>query len=101
MSRVAVGDKIIYVQDFTNPSSIKEGTVTKIREIKNSLDLCWIDNHHKSEDCIYQHICFPIAAKADVVAAVSERNRLRAAYDDSIKLIYEINNKLARGEYKQ
>lgn len=88
-----IGDLIIWTADFVNASSIRSGTVSKMRG-----DECWVDQYHKPEDCIYKAWCWPAAYKERLVAAISERARLKAAFDDSMKLIYELRNCVARGE---
>jgi hypothetical protein len=95
-----IGDRIVWEgagTGLTDPTSLKEGTVTKMRG-SGAEAFCWIDNAHKAEDCLYQAFCFPAAARGELVEIMQERGRLKKAYDDSMGLIYELKNRIARGE---
>jgi hypothetical protein len=93
-----LGDRICWTQDIDDPSAISEGTVTKITKATSVEALFWIDNQHKPEDCIYQSITYPIAAKEELVSILQERAKLKKAYNDSLKLLFELRNKIVRGE---
>lgn len=88
-----IGDKIIWTGSLDTDAGIKEGIVTKIHK-----DTCWVDNYHKPEDCIYVAYTWPITAKQQLIAILIERRMLKKAFDDSIQLLYQLRNKVSRGE---
>jgi len=94
-----IGDRICWTGDFTNPGDIRSGTITKVAKVANQ-GFVWVDNHHKPEDCIFTSWCWPLSAQDDLKAVVTERQRLKKAFDDSMKLVYELRNRVARGEFK-
>lgn len=79
--------KMLFVDNFDNPESIEE------IDVFTRDDFYW-DNRYS-----VAHV-FPLSAKAEVLAICVERNRLRKEYDDSVSLIFELRNKVSRGEYK-
>lgn len=83
-----IGDKIIWCADYVK-GPICSGIVTKI----SGKDLVWVDNYHKSEDCIYQHWCWPAAAEEELKAIIEHRARLKKQFDQSIELVYQLRNK--------
>jgi hypothetical protein len=85
-----IGDEIVW-GDIDKVSSLREGTITKI-----GIDFCWVDNYHKSEDCIYQAYCWPKKYKEELENIITKRVALKKAYDDSMALIYELRNKIVR-----
>lgn len=94
-----IGDQICWTGDFTDPQSIQRGTVTKTQP-PGAMALLWVDHYHKAEDCIYQAWCWPLKANDELLAVVTERQRLKKAFDDSMGLVYELRNRVARGEFK-
>lgn len=95
-----IGDRIVWVPDFLDALQMRTGTVTKIDNRDNTMLLCWVDNRHKAEDCISQAYCFPASASHDLIDIMNKREELKKAFDDSMKLVYELRNKVSRGEYK-
>ena len=87
-----IGDKVIW-GDKTQ--ELRQGTVTKMGG-SGITALCFVDNHHKPEDCIYQCYTWPAEYKDELIAALTERERLKKTYDDSIKLLLELRNKITR-----
>ena len=87
-----LGDSIIWTNDLSVPE-VREGTVTKLGK-----DICWVDNQHKPEDCIYQAFTWPSRVKVELLAIMSERQRLKSDYDNSMAMVYQLQNKIARGD---
>ena len=90
-----VGAKIIYItQDDNMNSFIKEGTVTKV---KNSMEM-WIDNRHKTEDCLYQSFAYPDIPECRqfLQAGIDMRKRYKAEEDEYMKQMHILNNQLVR-----
>lgn len=87
------GDDVVWVNNFSDPASMKQGTITKI-----SSEFCWVDNHHKPEDCIYLTYCWPARVKAELYDITIIRKQLKKEYDDSMKLVYQLRNAIQRGE---
>jgi hypothetical protein len=89
-----LGDQICWQGDLSGRElDIHTGTITNL-----SKDWCWIDGNHKSEDGFSLFFIWPIAAKDELEKILLERRRLLTAYDDSMKLIYELRNRVVRGE---
>jgi hypothetical protein len=89
------GDKIVWnTSSYDSPESVVTGTVTKV----SGKDLCWVNNQHRPEDCIYQAYTYPAEYKDELIAILTERQKLRKAYDDSLKLLFELRNKVTRGD---
>jgi len=91
--KVAVGDKIVWFHDAADPSTIRSGTVTRV-----SADLCWVNDHHKPEDCIYQDFTWPGRVEDELRNVLADRAHLKKVFNDSMKLVYELRNKIVRGE---
>lgn len=79
--------KMVYIDNFDDPTSLIEVDV-----FKN--DGFFWDNHYS-----VAHV-FPLSAKEEVIAIATERKKLKDVYDDSVKLIFQLRNKVSRGEYK-
>ncbi len=76
--------QFVYIQNMDEVKSLRVVTAVKI-------DPLWI----KAEDgeLFCQSDCFPIEAKDELVAALTERERLVKAANASMALIYQIRNK--------
>ena len=90
--QVKIGDAIVWADQMDLPV-LNRGTVTQVRG-----DACWVDGKHRPEDCLYQAYAWPARVEAELVAVLTERRRLRKAYDDSMGLIYQLRNRIERGE---
>lgn len=94
-----VGDSIVWCGQMDDPQSMREGTITKVRAGTSAIEgLVWVDNKHKPEDCICLAYCWPGRVKNDLMAILVERRRLKKESDDSMWLVYELRNKIVRGE---
>jgi hypothetical protein len=91
---IKIGDRVLWGEE-----TLREGTVTK-RRIDGGCPYIWVDSQHAPEDCISTAYVWPVSAKSKLIAVRAKRAELKAAYDDSAKLIYELRNKIAKGEYK-
>ena len=89
--KLEIGDEIVWTGNLDDPDSLRCGIITKV-----SKDYCWVDKHHKPEDCIYQSLCWPAEFEGELRAILEERARLKKAFDDSMKLIYQLRNKITR-----
>lgn len=87
------GDTIIVVTDYSDPDSTKEYVVKKFTKGKPGEDTVSTD-----AGIFYAAFCWPIEAKEELMKVIKERHRLKKAYDDSMDLVYELKNKIARGE---
>lgn len=85
------GDPIVWATDLDKPSSIQHGTVVKVSGE-------YLQYGPKAEDSVHAAFVFPARVETDLVAVITERQRLRKAYDDSMKLVYELRNAITRGE---
>lgn len=77
-----VGDRILWSASSHDERELRDGFVTKLVK-----DLCWVDNHHHAEDCIYVAFTWPAEYEKELRAVLQERYRLKKQYDDSMKLI--------------
>lgn len=87
-----LGDGVVWTAAMNKPE-ISEGVITRLQK-----DLCWVDNKHKPEDCLYLDFMWPAHVKGALMEVLVERARLQKQLDDSMKLVYELRNKVARGE---
>lgn len=90
-----IGDKILWCGQLTGPEHIRSGTVTRVNE---KHQLVWVDNEHAPEDCLMVAYVWPARVEAELRAILTERARLQKLADDSMKLLYELSNAIARGE---
>jgi hypothetical protein len=86
-------DKVLVVHDWSRPVEVKEGTITKNSSSKQ--EYVEVDGQLLSGAYI-----FPPSAREDIMTVVMKRAALKEAYDDSMKLVYEVCNRKSRGEYK-
>lgn len=91
MGRHQVNQPIIWATNMDDPSSIRRGTVVKI-----SGD--FIQYGAKAEDSVHSAYVLPARVEADLIEILAKRQALKKAYDDSMKLIYELVNAITRGE---
>lgn len=97
MTSFKMGEEIVWAGTDGTPESIRSGVVTRVGK-DNGQPLVWVDNQHKLEDCIYAAFCLPARVRAEYVEILTERERLKKAYNDSASLIYQLKNAIARGE---
>ena len=93
-----IGDKIFWCTALESPSEIREGTITKMSPKTSPGQLVWVDNAHRPEDCIFADYCWPIAAKEEMRKILTKRAELKRAFEESMGLIYQLRNKIIRGE---
>ncbi len=91
------GDPIIWFSNLDSADGIRRGTITKIR-VDQGMTLLFTDLNHAPEDCLYAAYAWPARVEAELVAILEERARLKKAFDDSMKLVYELRNAVTRGE---
>lgn len=94
-----LGNQICWTNALDTDKDIQYGTVTKVAKCYG-VDCIWVDNKHKPEDCIDTSYVWPISAKQELVAALIERRMLKKAFDDSLMLIFQLRNRVTRGEFK-
>lgn len=83
------GDKVIICIDMSGgPANMTEYVITKVG--KDTVQC------GDSENTFYRAACWPIEYKDKLAAVLAERARLKAAYDDSFKLVIELRNEIAR-----
>jgi len=85
-----LGEQVILVDRLDDPQ-IRTGQVTRIKG-----DTCQIDGD--PDHWVYTTYLWPIRVEAELVAVLTERQRLKKAYDDSMALVYELSNRIARGD---
>ena len=90
-----IGDRIIWTLSVESPDSIREGVVTKY---KPQTELVWVNGDHQPEDCIYVGYTWPASAKEQLHAILTERARLKKQFDDSMSLVYQLRNRITRGQ---
>lgn len=90
-SRIIASGKFLVVGDPADPSSIVEKSLSAVR-----------DDYYQStegKDYLYHPaFCYPVSVKLRLTSIIEERKRLKDAYDDSMALLYQLNNAIARGE---
>jgi hypothetical protein len=92
MAKFKAGDRVVWTNNLDDPSTLKEGTVSSTRKEGGS-ELVMIDG-----EIYYSDFMWPARVKEDLLAILVKRQVLKKAYDDSMKLIYQLSNKISRGE---
>jgi hypothetical protein len=82
--------------DLDDPASIQEHELDVRRSRTATDDFFYVagkkfDAHHKG-------FCWPVAAREELLAVITKRAALKKAYDDSMALVYQLSNKISRGE---
>ena len=90
--QVKIGDAIVWAEQMNVPV-LNRGTVTQANG-----DACWVDGKHRPEDCLYSAFVWPARVEAELVAVLTLRRRLKKAYDESMGLVYQLRNRITRGE---
>lgn len=85
------GQPIIWATNMDDPASIRYGTVVKVSDE-------FVQYGPKAEDSIHTAYVFPARVEDELIEILDERKQLKKAYDDSVKLIYELRNAVTRGE---
>lgn len=86
------GQRVVVVHDWSRLTDVREGTISV--DATESAEYVNVDGQ-----MLVGAYVFPLSAKQDILQVVHERARLKAAYDDSMKLVYEVCNKKSRREY--
>lgn len=88
-----IGQPIVWATNMDDPSTIKQGTVQKLHPGGEFLQY-----GDKAENSVHSAYVFPARAEAHLREVLTKRQALKKAYDDSMKLIYELRNSIIRGE---
>ena len=84
-----VGDKVL-VGDLDDPAKLKEYTISSVGKDTVTCG--------SPELVFYTAFVWPARVKDELVRIINERRKLKKAYDDSMGMIYELRNKIARSE---
>ena len=90
--RVEIGDEVVVCLNSDKPK-LEFGVVTDIHK-----ELAWLNGMHKDEDCYFTAYLYPARVKDELLVILQHRAGLKQAFEDSMKLIYEFNNAISRGE---
>lgn len=82
------GDEVIWFDDLDRPDTFHHGTIEKLDK-----EWAWIAGEPR-----HQGFLFPSRVREEFLEIVRHRAELRKAWMDSMKLIYELNNAIIRGE---
>ena len=85
MKAFNVGDTCLYVPDL-DAANIMEFTITKAG--KDTVQC------GSKEQTFYTAYLWPASCKEELLTILTERAKLRKAFDDSMSLIYQLRNKL-------
>lgn len=97
MARVKVGELAIWYDSMDDSRTKRTGTVSKI-VVEGTWEYICVNGKNKMEDAMNASFVFPGRVEKDLEQIVQERARLKKAYDDSISLVFELSNQIARGE---
>jgi hypothetical protein len=81
--------KVIVCTDFEATSSIRTANLIRTTELTSDV---YINNEEVAT--FYNYSIFPIEYLEDLVSIVCHRQELKKALDDSIKLVYQLRNKI-------
>lgn len=93
MKNPRIGQVVIHAT-LDDISTIKEYTITKINTVHDTVTV----NNNK-ELVFYTAFVWPVEFKQKLIEIITKRQELKKAYDDSIKLVYELNNEITRQGY--
>lgn len=79
------GDPIVYAVDVDKPEVF-------VTTFLGTLDNYWA-KVSTPDAAPSMALCFPVAVREELVAILTERQRLKKAYEDSISLIYDLGNR--------
>lgn len=82
------GDEVIWFDDLDRPDTFHHGTVEKV-----NAEWAQIDGELR-----HMGFLFPSRVREELVEIVRHKAALRKAWLDSMKLVYELNNAITRGE---
>ena len=85
-----VGDKVLIPDSLHSASQILEKVITKVE--KDTIQCGSV------EQTYYKAFCWPASAREELIKILETRAELKKAFDDSMKLVYELKNKISRGE---
>jgi len=81
----------LYAVDLSDPSTVKE----YVLEGMNG------DLYKSSADNMFlKAMCWPIEVKDELIEICTRRQALKKQFDQSMSLVYQLSNKIARGEVK-
>ena len=89
---VAAG-RFLVVGDMADPASITE---YKLDGVDPGVYRCSSESYTNQR--VIAEYCWPVEAREELVTILTERQRLQKALDDSMGLVYQLGNKIARGE---
>jgi hypothetical protein len=90
---VAAG-KFLVMEDDSNPNALREYSYDSLA----TGGVLVGSRPGFDKQLIMIEYCWPVQVKEELVAILTERRRLKQAYDKSMGLIYELTNKIQRGE---
>ena len=93
MTQLHVHDKVIVITDWSEPSSMRAGTIVSI-----SSGECVVNFLESGKQLFMRHCVFPYKLHDQAFEILCQRKALKDAYDDSMKLVYELINSWKRGE---
>ena len=85
---------MLVLSDASDPNSIQELGAIVAEDKKNHAV------KFSNGDWYYNADIFPSSCKDELIRITTERQRLKRIYDDSIKELYELRNKISRSEIK-
>lgn len=89
MSKFKAGEKVIWYDDLDKPSTMHVGEIETIQGE-------WA--YLTDRDPVHVGFLFPFRVRNELQAIVIKREELKKAWQDSMELIYQLNNAIVRGE---
>lgn len=84
-----VGQQFIVATDLSDPSTLSIYTCTKLTASTISAG---------PELVFYRDFCWPLSAKDKLLEIMKEKQKIKTATADSLKMVYQLRNKLFCGE---
>lgn len=86
--------KFLSVDDLDSPDSIREHVLeTKRKGISDEFFMV-----AGTQEGYHRNFCWPVGVRTELTEVLTKRAALKKAYDDGMSLIYQLSNKIARGE---
>lgn len=99
---IKAAGKFLVVGDYEDPSAIRELTFVNVTKdfFVGQDERTAIEDPRNPNQKFMREFCWPPQAREELEEILRERQKLRKQLDDSMGLVYQLNNKIARGDIK-
>lgn len=91
--KFSVGEEILMAGDMDDPKSIRKLKVIGIGKPEGGMTTI-----QTTQGIYFSAFCWPVRVEAELRQILEQRATLKKALDDSMKLVYDLSNRITRGE---